>query len=378
MRAIKVGSCAVASMIAVALACSSGSGTKTNSGQGGVAGQLGGAPSSGGSVGVSAGTGGSGGTMTSVGGSTGGMMTTVGGGGTTTGGGGVGGSTGGSGGTPVVGGGGSGGSSAAGTGGNAGAGGDGAGGSTGVGCAGAALCWDFEGGAIPQGWSMTLRTADYSGSIAVDMSKPKNGMYSLHMAGLTGGTVAGMDGGPKRSMQYTLPPNFGPVMWGRAFVYTSPEAPVSHAGFFNARYPVSADTSWTALDWYEVAAYQQNYMSIWHTPEPPGFPEWVKKSDTPFVVNAWTCVEWLFDAQNGNATVAADPRVWLNGTELNWPTEFTFDNSGTDKPTPPAMVKGTNFTMIETGAWFYQGVVTPTDYWIDDLAIGPDRIGCNP
>ncbi|HEX2879353.1 MAG TPA: hypothetical protein VHO25_07430 [Polyangiaceae bacterium] len=266
-----------------------------------------------------------------------------------------------------------------GTGGAAGgsAGQAGAGGATGVGCAGAALCWDFEEGAIPQGWGTDLRPMDFNGSISVDNSKPHGGTYSLHMADLSGGTV-GQAGGPKKSMQFELPANFGPIMWGRAYVFTTPERPMSHAGFFNARYPRpnSQDTSWEALDWYEVASYMQNYMSIWHPPEPPGFPEWVKVSDTPLVIDAWTCVEWLFDAQNGAEPVPADPRVWLDGTELLWPTEFTFDNTGTDKPDRPLMEKGSNFTMIETGAWFYQGVTTPTDYWIDDLAIGPERIGC--
>jgi hypothetical protein len=256
-----------------------------------------------------------------------------------------------------------------------------------VGCAGAALCWDFEEGAIPTGWVMT-RPMDFNGSIAVDNSKPHGGTFSLHMADLSGGVVA-QAGGPKKSMQYWLPDNFGPVMWGRAYVYTTPEAPQSHAGFFNARYPIPNGTATSQdyckgappcvpMDWYEVASYQGNYMSIWHTPEPPGFPEWVKVSDTPLALDAWKCVEWQFDAANGAMPTPADPKVWLEGTELAWPMEFTFDNSGTDKPTRPTQEKGTNFTMIETGVVMYQGLVTVTNWWIDDLAIGPQRIGCTP
>lgn len=327
----------------------------------------GGTQAAGGSAGTTAG--GSGGTTAGAGGdgsgqagTSGGQAGQGGGGGATAGSGGAGGAAAGSGGA------------VAGDGGGAGA--AGAGGAEGVGCSGAALCWDFEEGAIPQGWQM-IRPMDFTGTIGVDNSRPHGGSYSLHMAGLQGGTV-GEAGGPKKSMQYTLPANFGPVMWGRAFVYTTPERPESHAGFFNARYPspTSQDTSWEALDWYEVASYQQNYMSIWHPPEPPGFPEWVKVSDTPLTIDAWSCVEWYFDAANGAEANPADPRVWLDGTELGWPTEFTFDDSGTDKPTRPPMEKGENFTMIETGAYFYQGVTVPTDYWIDDLAIGPERIGC--
>jgi hypothetical protein len=33
---------------------------------------------------------------------------------------------------------------------------------------------------------------------------------------------------------------------------------------------------------------------------------------------------------------------------------------------------------METGVYLYQGLSVPTDWWIDDLAIGKQRIGCDP
>jgi hypothetical protein len=243
----------------------------------------------------------------------------------------------------------------------------------GVGCAGAALCWDFEGGTIPAGF-VPYRN-EFSGELLVDGTRPRSGSYSLHAAGLSGGTP-GNAGGPKHSITYALPANFGPVMWGRVFMYTTPERPMSHAGFFNARYPAqgTAATDMAELDWYEVATYEQKYMAIWHPPEPPGFPEWVLLSDTELVLDAWTCLEWLFDAQNGDNPEAADPQMWLDGIELAWPAPFVFsDPEGAPRPTQH---KTDNFTMIETGVVMYQGLTTPTDWWLDDLAIGPERIGC--
>jgi hypothetical protein len=274
-------------------------------------------------------------------------------------------------------GGGTGGSAgAAGSSGSAGSAGSsaGSGGGEGVGCAGATLCWDFEDGMLPAG-AVSSRD-EFNGELIVDNTKPHGGSYSLHAAALSGGTP-GTAGGPKKSIKYDLPANFGPIMWGRAYVYTTPERPMSHAGLFNARYPRPdmASTSMETLDWYEVASYQEKYMSIWHPPEPPGFPEWVKVSDTPLVLDAWTCLEWLFDGENGQNAEAADPRVWLDGVELLWPEEFVFsDPEGAPKP---VMEKASNFTMIETGVVMYQGLTTPTDWWIDDLAIAPQRIGCN-
>jgi hypothetical protein len=265
-------------------------------------------------------------------------------------------------------------SGSSGTAGTAGASAGAGGGSQGVGCAGAALCWDFEEGTIPSGFEPSR--SEFSGQLLVDNTKPHGGSYSLHAMDLSGGTE-GAAGGPKHSIKYMLPANFGAVMWGRAFVFTTPARPVSHAGLFNARYPRPdmASTAMEDLDWYEIATYQEKYMSIWHPPEPPGFPEWVKVSDTLLVLDSWTCLEWQFDGANGQNAEAADPRVWLDGTELLWPEEFVFSEPpGAAKP---VMEKAENFTMIETGVVMYQGLTTPTSWWIDDLAIGPERIGCN-
>jgi len=266
-------------------------------------------------------------------------------------------------------------SGAGGQGGTSGAGGAG-GTSSGTGCtAPGTICWDFEGGAtLPAGW-MPYRN-EFSGTLLVDNTRPHRGIYSLHARDLQGG-VEGMDGGPKKTIRFDLPANFGPILWGRAWVYTTPARPGSHAGIFNARYPRPNSTMTTIdkLDWYEVATYTQKYMAIWHPPEPPGYPEWVLVSDTSLVLDDWACLEWLFDGVNGTNPEAADPRVWLNGTELLWPMKFVFSVPATT--VRPVQEKVTNFTVLETGAYLYQGLPTTTNWWIDDLAVGKERVGCN-
>ncbi len=254
-----------------------------------------------------------------------------------------------------------------------------AGGGTGSGCtAPGTLCWDFETGAIPTGWGPSTRTQDFKGELLVDNTKAHKGMYALHAKDFTGGTVANQ-GGPKKTIVFPLPANFGPILWGRAFVFTHTSSNMrvaSHSGFFNARYarPGTTDTDVTKLDWYEVATYTQAYMAIWHPPEPPGFPEWVKVSSTQQVLDDWACVEWLFDGKNGTEAQAADPRVWLNGTELTWPAPYVFSDPATT--VRPTQEKVTNFTMLETGLYFYQGQPDTENLWLDDLAVGKERIGC--
>ena len=275
---------------------------------------------------------------------------------------------------------GSSGSSAGSAGASAGSGGAGAGsggasgGSTGSGCTGVGtICWDFEEGALPTGWS-NYRSEFPDGQLLVDNTKAHAGTMALHAKGLKGGTQ-GQDGGPKRTIRFTLPANFGPVLWGRAWVYST-IAPQSHMGVFNARYPKpnTTDTDITKLDWYEAAIYTGKYMTVWHPPEPPGFPEWVKVSGTDGIVNQWACWEWQFDGKNGDMPQAADPRLWINGTELTWPMEFTFSVPATT--VRPTQDKVTNFTVLETGMYMYQYQPEAADLWIDQLAVGKERIGC--
>jgi len=242
-------------------------------------------------------------------------------------------------------------------------------------CPSGELCWDFEEGRIPDGW--TPYRDELSGTLQVDQTRPHGGRFALHAMSLAGG-VEGTAGGPKKTLKFTLPEGFGGNLWGRIYVYTSPARPKSHAGLFNARYARPASTSTSAdirtLDWYEVATYQQTYMAIWHPPEPPGYPEWVLHSDEPLKLDAWACLEWQFDGDNGDERDAADPRVWLDGTEIAWARKFVFsDPAGAPRP---VQEKAGNFRYLELGVFLYQGLSVPTDWWLDDLAIGAGRIGC--
>jgi hypothetical protein len=250
------------------------------------------------------------------------------------------------------------------------------------------LCWGFEEGVTtPPGWR--IGRTDYGAvvlandstphtgpALVVDQTRPHWGRYSLHARGFVAGTP-GVQGGPKATIVYTLPAQLGSVLWGRAFVFTTPQAPASHAGVLNARYPRpgSTSTSMSSLDWYEVASYQQKYMTVWHPPEPPGYPEDVHVSATPVVLDRFACLEWLFDGSSGDggASEAAAPRMWVDGAELSWPDSFTYP----DGSAPPQREPVSSFLELETGVYLYQGLATVTDWWIDDLAVGPHRIGCN-
>jgi hypothetical protein len=81
------------------------------------------------------------------------------------------------------------------------------------------------------------------------------------------------------------------------------------------------------------------------------------------------------DGANGSAAETAEPCVWLDGAELAWPQKSVFADPATT--VRPTREKTESFTVLEAGAYLYQGLPTATDWWLDDLAVGKQRIGCD-
>jgi hypothetical protein len=261
------------------------------------------------------------------------------------------------------------------SGGSAGVGQGGAASSIGTGCKGAAVCYDFEECTTPAGWTVPNYPTDPgegnqgAGSILVDHDKPHSGNCSLHMKDYSGNQ-------PQHALLANLPASFGPVLWGRAYVFNT-ATPTQHGALIKTRYTVPNSTD---VDWYEVGYELQNYDGIWHSPLPPsGLPEWVLRSNTTIVVNNWTCVEWLFDAHNGTEPQAADPQIWQDGQAATFQPGFEYDLTHTTPGQPrPVTPKATDFVQIEVGLTMYHDIDQLTNIYLDDLAFGQQRVGCNP
>jgi hypothetical protein len=244
----------------------------------------------------------------------------------------------------------------------------------GTGCKGATVCYDFEECATPAGWTVPNYPTDPgegnqgAGSILVDNVMPHGGKCALHMKDFSGSQ-------PQHAFIAALPANFGPVLWGRAYVFNT-ATPNQHGALVKTRYAIPNSTD---VDWYEVGYELHNYDGIWHSPLPPsGLPEWVLQSNTTIVVNSWTCVEWLFDTQNGTQAQAADPRIWQDGVEVTFKPGFEYDLSETKGLPRPVTPKGSNFVGIEVGLTMYHDIDQKTNIYLDDLAFGNQRVGCNP
>ncbi|HTM43711.1 MAG TPA: hypothetical protein VL137_02080 [Polyangiaceae bacterium] len=262
--------------------------------------------------------------------------------------------------------GGSGGSPSTSVGGGGGSGGSMPGADAGVGCTGDTLCFDFDDGQVPTGWAPVTNSG--AGSIVVDTTKPHNGTHSLHVMDASGDN-------PMHSLGFTLPQNFGGTMWGRVYLYLTPEGPTQHGAIVKARYADAADTMFGPenLDWYETGVGHGSYEAIWHEPQPPtGLPEWEMISDTPITLDQWFCEEFLFDGANPTGAEAAEPRVWVEGTELPFPDKHLYPGNAVK----PVFDKATNFILVELGLIMYHPLNATTNLWIDDFAIGPQRVGC--
>jgi len=240
----------------------------------------------------------------------------------------------------------------------------------GTGCKGATVCYDFEECKTPTGWTVPNGEGNQgAGMTLVDNVMAHSGLCALHMKDFNGDS-------PQHAYLANLPTGFGPVLWGRGWVFNT-SAPTNHGALVKARYALANKPD---LDWYEVGYELKNYNGHWHNPLPPsGLPEWILRSSTPVATGRWQCVEWLWDAQNGAMPQAADPRIWVDGQEVMFGPGLQYNGDG-DNTTPnrPTTPKGTSFVSIEVGLTMYHPVDEKMDVFLDELAFGKQRIGCNP
>ncbi len=245
-----------------------------------------------------------------------------------------------------------------------------AGGFVGTGCKGATVCYDFEECKLPTGWTVPSGEGNQGqGMTLVDKVMAHSGMCALHMKDFNGDS-------PQHAYLANLPTGFGGVLWGRGWVFNT-SAPTNHGALVKARFSIANKAD---LDWYEVGYELKNYNGHWHSPLPPsGLPEWILRSSTPVATGRWQCVEWLWDAQNGDMPQAADPRIWVDGQEIMFGPGLQYNGDGNNTtPNRPTTPKGINFVSIEVGLTMYHPVDEKMDVFLDELAFGKQRVGCNP
>lgn len=92
------------------------------------------------------------------------------------------------------------------------------------------------------------------------------------------------------------------------------------------------------------------------------------RESAPAESGKWLCLEWEMNAADNNIN------VWIDGTAKTELSVSTKMHGGTDVDFVFPM-----FNSIWFGWWLYQSGPTPNqfDLWLDDIALGSQRLGCS-
>jgi hypothetical protein len=355
MRAmLRVAACAV--VFPLMLGCSSSGGSP---GRNGVAG--GGAAGAGNAgAGAAAGGGASGGGAAGAGGAAG-RAGSVGAAGSA----GSGGATAGAGGATAGAGGGAGASSHSGAGASGVA--DGAAGASG-GCGpGTVLCEDFEAYATPAdlaaAWTPTMTAA----TLTVDATKASHGTRALHIKAAAGTPVAVI-----AKQDAPLFPIAGNVIFGRVMMWlTATPGGDYHWNNIQAAGDMPGSTMWGKYGWggqfgkvlagYTVRTAQTAMTATIDCSNP---------SASAFPSQRWVCVEWEFDGTKN------EMHLWFDGTLLS---DVDVVGMGTRCVNNADLGKpwsAPSFSFLSLGWQQYQASNGPLELWMDDVAVGTQRVGC--
>src|SRR5262249_39950519 len=86
--------------------------------------------------------------------------------------------------------------------------------------------------------------------------------------------------------------------------------------------------------------------------------------NTTIPLKSWQCLEWYFNTPKNEA------RLWWNGQER---TKLGWSDSRSNEP----KYDFPEFKSLSIGWGTYQKPDAPFEVWIDEIAIGNERIGCD-
>lgn len=232
-----------------------------------------------------------------------------------------------------------------------------AGASAGLNCpAGNFLCESFDSyptGAAPTGiWTKTTRG---TGSITVDATRSFTGSQSLHASGVLNGDVA----------HITTPLSISDkTVFVRFMMYTVGYPSSSGVHSRLARLGTSADSGPDSA--YSLSSYNgtaiEKVDSIYLRSTA------VHLNDMAYK-NRWFCLEFEIDKTGGAGKVV--PQIWIDGAALTLAAAGSSTHAGTSTSWDPIP-----FEKFTIGLEGNQVDPVKGDYWLDDVIIAAQRIGC--
>ncbi len=250
-------------------------------------------------------------------------------------------------------------------GGGGGAAGAGAGGAGGTGgspdsaCgSGAILCEDFEDyptdSAPASGWTSSVRG---NGKIVVDAARAFSGKQSLHVTGKMNADRANIS----RPIQTDSPTAFVRFMY---YGVSYPASSGVHTRLLRIGTAQAAsgnpDSSYSLASYNGTAIEKVNSIYLRDT---------ATKLNDPKLLNRWACWELAIDRSGGVGKVKV--QLWVDGRELKLSPAGSSSHGMTSSSWDPIP-----FELVMLGLDGFQQDAQAADFWIDDLSITPERVGC--
>ena len=242
-------------------------------------------------------------------------------------------------------------------------GGTAAGGASGPGCpAGAFLCEGFEtqmAGAAPGGpWVPDILG---NGKITVDTTKSFSGQKSVHVTGMMNGFQG------DRANIATPVAIDSKTVWVRFMMYTASYPASSGVHTRLMRLGTAAGAALGSPESsYSFATYNGTAIEKVNTVLQRNAGTKLNDSANK---NRWICWEFEIDKTGGIGKVV--PHIWLDMKELSLSPAGGASHGMTSPSWDPI-----NIEVFIMGLEGYQPDPIPADYWIDDVIISSQRVGC--
>lgn len=127
------------------------------------------------------------------------------------------------------------------------------------------------------------------------------------------------------------------------------------------------DEPFTAV--YTYGGQYGHLLGNYNSGNGPASDCWQHATDTVIPAQVWTCVEWQFDGPTDSM------RFWVNGEAIDAATVVE-KGQGCLKHDLQDRWVAPEFATISVGWENYQGLADGNLFYIDDVALGPQKLGC--
>jgi hypothetical protein len=230
---------------------------------------------------------------------------------------------------------------------------------------GALLCEDFETYAPGPNLGPTWNTDVMGGTLLVDSTKPFAGKQALHISAKA--ATSSLLQITKRGAP--LFPVAGNAFYGRMMMWLT-QMPTGEVHFNTVQANGLLPGSTKVAKYAYGAMYARLMAGYTIRADEAALPsvDCGKSGPTGYPEKKWVCVEWRFDGPNN------EMHYWLDG-QTQTGVDVVKIGGGCVAAPPGGIWQAPTFDKLMIG-WYAQPFNQPIDLWVDDVAVGTERLGC--